>query len=69
LTIKDIHRAISKIIRPGTTRRSSSEDGTSTFSGEPTIVATGRIERLGDIKDLFSRYGIGSSPSRPNRFW
>ncbi|WAQ93088.1 hypothetical protein PtA15_18A145 [Puccinia triticina] len=67
LTIKDIHRAVSKIIRPGTSRQSSS-DG-KTFSGEPTIVATGMIERLGDIKELFARYGIGASAPRSNRLW
>jgi len=69
LTIKDIHRAISKIIRPGTFRRSSLDGSTTTFSGEPTIVASGQIERLGDIKELFSRYGIGPSPPRSNRLW
>ncbi|EFP90864.1 uncharacterized protein PGTG_17063 [Puccinia graminis f. sp. tritici CRL 75-36-700-3] len=67
LTIKDIHRAITKIIRPGSSRQSSS-DG-KMFSGEPTIVATGMIDRLGDIKELFSRYGIGPALPRSNRFW
>jgi hypothetical protein len=67
LTIKDIHQAITKIIRPGSSRQSSS-DG-KMFSGEPTIVATGIIDRLGDIKELFGRYGIGPSLPRSNRFW
>ncbi|KAI8456409.1 mitochondrial processing peptidase [Phakopsora pachyrhizi] len=45
LTIKDINRAVSRIIRP--------ESGG--FSGEPTIVATGQIEQLGDVKKILSR--------------
>ncbi|KAI8449194.1 mitochondrial processing peptidase [Phakopsora pachyrhizi] len=45
LTIKDINRAVSRIIR-------LKSGG---FSGEPTIVATGQIERLGDVKKILSR--------------
>ncbi|MBW0578474.1 hypothetical protein O181_118189 [Austropuccinia psidii MF-1] len=54
LTISDIHRAITRIIRP-------SQIQTGGFSGEPTIVASGRIEKLGDVKQTFARFGIGSS--------
>ncbi|KAI8454883.1 mitochondrial-processing peptidase subunit alpha [Phakopsora pachyrhizi] len=59
LTIKDINRAVSRIIRP--------ESGG--FSGEPTIVATGQIERLGDVKKILSRYGIGSLADRSKTLW
>ncbi|KAI8456040.1 mitochondrial-processing peptidase subunit alpha [Phakopsora pachyrhizi] len=45
LMIKEINRAVSRIIRP--------ESGG--FSGEPTIVATGQIEQLGDVKNILSR--------------
>ncbi|POW11950.1 hypothetical protein PSHT_08247, partial [Puccinia striiformis] len=67
LTIKDIHQAISKIIRPGTKRSSSSTPNLKEFSGVPTIVATGQIDRLGDIQDLLKRYGIGHSQPKSNR--
>lgn len=59
LTMDDIHRAVSRIIRP--------ESGG--FSGEPTIVATGHIDRLGDVKGMLARYGIGAAGSRAKPWW
>ncbi|KAH9824034.1 mitochondrial processing peptidase [Melampsora americana] len=59
LTIEDIHRSISKIIRP--------ELGG--FSGEPTIVATGQIEKLGNVKEILNRSGIGTLKDRSKVWW
>lgn len=59
LTIDDIHQAISKIIRP--------EDGG--FSGEPTIVATGQINKLGNVKEILNKAGIGSFKDRSKVWW
>ncbi|EGG11482.1 mitochondrial processing peptidase [Melampsora larici-populina 98AG31] len=59
LTIEDIHRVISKIIRP-------EQDG---FSGEPTIVATGQIGKLGNVKERLNRMGIGSLKDRSKVWW
>ncbi|KAG0147862.1 hypothetical protein CROQUDRAFT_655655 [Cronartium quercuum f. sp. fusiforme G11] len=59
ITMSDIHRAVSRIIRP--------EPGG--FSGEPTIVATGNIDRLGDVREMLGRYGIGSPTFRAKGWW
>lgn len=59
LTIDDLHTAISKIIRPEL-------EG---FSGEPTIVATGKIERLGNVKSILNQLGIGSIKDRSKVWW
>lgn len=55
LTVKDLHRAASRVLRP-------QADGG--HSGEPTIVAMGRLDGLGDVKAALARYGIGAEGTR-----
>jgi processing peptidase subunit alpha len=56
VTLPDLQRVARRIFRP--TRSSDALRPGEQRSGEPTILAIGQIDRLGDVRDVLRRYGL-----------
>ncbi|KAK4687959.1 hypothetical protein P7C73_g2156, partial [Tremellales sp. Uapishka_1] len=56
LTIKDLHRTATRILRPSS---ATVPLNYGLGSGKPTIVAQGRMDLLGDVKTVLKDWGLG----------
>lgn len=52
VTIQDVHRVATRVLRPS---ESSLLEDRHTRSGRPTIVAMGKLDRLGDVRKVLAR--------------
>ncbi|BEI82118.1 hypothetical protein CcaverHIS002_0212780 [Cutaneotrichosporon cavernicola] len=59
LTIDDLHRTATRVLRPSS-RTVPLNYGLG--SGEPTIVAQGQVEALGDVRGTLRAWGLGKQP-------
>lgn len=59
LTVEDLHRTATRVLRPSS-RTTPLNYGLG--SGEPTIVAQGQVEGLGDVKATLKAWGLGRQP-------
>lgn len=56
LTEQDLHRTATRVLRPSS-RTTPLNYGLG--SGEPTIVAQGQVEGLGDVRATLKAWGLG----------
>lgn len=56
---QDLHRTATRVLRPSS-RTTPLNYGLG--SGEPTIVAQGQVEALGDVRGTLRAWGLGKQP-------
>lgn len=56
---QDLHRTATRVLRPSS-RTAPLNYGLG--SGEPTIVAQGQVEALGDVRGTLKAWGLGKQP-------